>query len=145
MSERKQTVVVGDEQTRARALRFLQSLDLSKPWEITIQRKRRKRTLSQNALMWKWINEVADLVSRETGQDADDIHEFFKAKFLPAAGRKIVEIGGETVEHRTTTELSTADMGRYMDAIYAFVVNELGILLPLPEEYGRDANGRNAA
>lgn len=139
MGERKQTIVVSDNRTRMQAIRALQNLDTTKPWEITVQRKRKKRTLKQNALMWKWINEVADAVAEHTGHDADDIHEFFKAKFLPAAGRKIVEIDGETVERRTTTALDTAGMGRYMDAIYAFVVNELGILLPVPEEYGRDA------
>ena len=139
MSERKQTIVVSDDRTRMRAIRVLQNIDASKPWEITVQRKRKRRTLNQNALMWKWINEVADAVAQHTGHDADDIHEFFKAKFLPVAGRKVVEIDGETVERRTTTALDTADMGRYMDAIYAFVVNELGVLLPVPEEYGRDA------
>jgi hypothetical protein len=124
--------IVRNEQMRERVIGLLQQLDLSKPWEVRIQRHQQKRTLSQNALYWKWINEVADIVSRETGQDSDDIHEFFKAKFLPSAGRKVVEIGGETVERRTTRALDTKDMARYMEAIEGFVVSELGILLPAP-------------
>jgi hypothetical protein len=123
--------VLRDETIRANVLRLIAALDLSKPWQVTVEPFRKPRTLSQNALMWKWLNDVAEAVSQHTGMDADDIHEFFKKKFLTP---RIVEIGGEAVERYTTTNLSTAEMSRYMDRIYAFVTSELGILLPLPEE-----------
>jgi len=120
----------GDQATVANAIVHL-NLEGGRKWQVTIEPFKKKRTLSQNALMWKWIGEVANLVHKETGQDADDIHEFFKTKFLPA---RIVEIAGETIERRTTTKLSTQEMSDYMTKIHAFVTSELGFILPLPEE-----------
>ena len=96
----------------------------------------KRRSLSQNALMWKWINEVADHVQRATGQDSDDVHDFFKRKFLKP---KVIEIAGETVQKYSTKNLTVPEMTEYMNHIYAFVTSELGILLPIPEELGRAA------
>lgn len=131
MAKREQKIILHDDALRRRAMSFLAALDLSKPWEVTIKPYRKRRTLNQNSLMWAWLNEVAGHVEDHTGQDADDIHEFFKQKFLHP---KVIEIGGETVLKYTTTELSTAEMKDYMDRIYAFVTQEFGIMLPLPEE-----------
>jgi hypothetical protein len=82
--------------------------------------------------MWLWLNEVADHVSKHTGHDLDEIHDAFKQKFLPA---KIKEVLGETIDCRTTTKLTTLEMSEYMDRIYAFVTSELGVILPLPQEF----------
>lgn len=128
---KKQTIILRDDMLLQRLIRHLQALDLSKPVEVTIQRHRKRRSLSQNALMWKWLGEVVAHVREHTGMDADDIHEFFKAKFLPP---RLIELAGEAVEYRTTTTLTTAEMSEYMDAIYHFCTSELGLLLPLPEE-----------
>ena len=130
----KQTIIIRDEAVRERVVNVLANLNIEKPWEVTIQRHTRKRSLSQNSLMWKWLNEVADHVRDHTGMDSDDIHEFFKAKFLPA---KIVDINGESAEYRTTKSLTTSEMADYMNRIYAWATSELGLLLPVPEELGR--------
>lgn len=122
--------IVRSEEGRQRALQVIASLDLAKPWEIIVAPHRKKRTLSQLGLYWKWINEVAEMVARETGHDADEIHEFFKQKFLPP---EVIEINGEIIERRTTTNKSTVEMTAYMDRIYAFCTSELGLFLTLPE------------
>lgn len=131
MSQKRPAYVLRNEAIRANVLRLIAALDLSKPWQVTVEPWKKPRTLSQNALMWKWHGEVVKAVSDHTGADADDIHDFFKKKFLTP---RIVEIGGEAVERYTTTTLNTVEMSQYMDRIYAFVTSELGILLPLPEE-----------
>lgn len=123
--------IVSDEATRAAVSALVGKLALEKPWAITVEPYVKKRSLSQNSLMWRWINDVADKVRDETGNDADAVHDFFKQKFLSP---EIVEIGGETTARYTTTNLSVQEMKDYMDRIYAFVTSELGILLPLPEE-----------
>jgi hypothetical protein len=128
---KRPALVIRDPQMRARVAELIGSLDLSKPWKVTVEPYRKARTLSQNALMWKWHGEVVKAVCRETGNDADDIHEFFKRKFLTP---KVVEINGETVERYTTTTLTAGEMSEFMNRIYAFVTTELGLLLPLPEE-----------
>lgn len=131
MTTRPRPIVVQDEHMRKRVLDLIAALDLSRKWQVTVEPYRKKRSLSQNSLMWAWINEVAGHVREHTGMEADDVHEFFKQKFLPA---RVIELAGETVEHRTTTKLTTAEMSEYMDAIYRFCTSELGLLLPLPEE-----------
>lgn len=127
---------VTNDHQRQLAIGVLQCLSLDgKEWQVTIERKKKRRTLSQNALMWKWLNEVAQQIQKETGQDADDVHEFFKARFLP---KRIVEIGDETETLiGSTKKLTTAEMSEYMNRIHAWAASELGIYLPVPEDLGR--------
>lgn len=125
-----------DSASRDRVIAHLAHLNVDKKWTVELKRKSTRRTLNQNALMWKWHSGVVKAVCTDTGNDAEDIHEFFKRKFLTP---QIVEIGGETIERYSTKNLSTKEMHEFMERIYAFVTGDLGILLPLPIEYGRDA------
>lgn len=86
------------------------------------------RSLSQNALMWVYLTKIA----LETGDDAEDLHEFFKSKFLP---KRIVKIKGKENEHEvesigSTTKLNKADFGEYMSKIERLT----GIAIPSKEE-----------
>ena len=127
----KQTIIIRDETLRKRVIGLLNNIDLTHPWEVTIKPYRKRRSLSQNALYWKWLEEVVAEVSNYTGHAKDEIHAFFKEKFCPA---QTIEINGEIVVHRTTTRLTPAEMKEYMDQVYAFATTELGLVLPLPEE-----------
>ena len=124
--------IVSDERGRKRALDVLSTLDLTKPWQVVIEPYRKKRTASQNALMWAWLEQVAQLIHEDTGTDKDDIHEFFKLKFLPV---RIIAINGEE-RHipGSTAKLTTAEMVAYMDKINAWVTSTLGLILPTPED-----------
>jgi hypothetical protein len=73
------------------------------------------RSLSQNALYWVYLKKI----SLETGTDSEDLHDFFKIKFLP---KRIAKIKGKTTEHTvetvtSTTKLSKADFSEYMNKI----------------------------
>ena len=114
---------------------FISALDSSKAYDITIAQHREKRTKSQNALMWVWIGEVVDHVIDHTGMDSDEVHDFFKRKFLTP---KISEIGNEIHEHYSTKKLSIEDMSRYMNKIHAFGTVELGLRLRDPGDLGKD-------
>lgn len=139
---KKQTIILRDQQTRARLVAMIQALNVDRrPWQVTLERWRKPRSNQQLRLMWKWVHEVAGYVGEHTGMDADDIHEFFKQKFLTP---KVIQIGEHVVKRYTTTELDTVQMSDYMDRIYAWVTSELGLLLPTPAEYGRDEYGRAA-
>ncbi len=109
---------------------------MSKPWSVTVEPFKKKRTLSQNGLYWKWLERTVDIVARETGNDKDDLHDIFKEKFLTP---KIVEFDGQVHRKYSTKNLTTAEMSEYMNRIYAFVTSQLGIILPIPEELHRDA------
>lgn len=125
--------IVRDDYVRGRVLDLIAKLDLSKPWEITVEPHRARRSLNQNSLYHKWVG----IVAAETGHSHDEVHEFLKAEFLPP---RHVEIGGRTRECRpSTTALKIDEMSQYMNQVYAWAGSTLGIILPVPEELGHAA------
>lgn|SRR3990167_767491 len=82
---------------------------------IKITKPKENRTLSQNNLYWLYL----EVIGRETGNDAEELHELFKQKFLP---RKTVIVQGKKSAHevvmiKSTTKLSKVEFGDYMDKI----------------------------
>lgn len=126
-----QVIIIRDLHTQARVLSLIGALNLEKPWRVTIERYTKRRTPSQLALYWRWLDQVVQHIHEHTGQDKDDVHEALKAKFLPA---RIVELDGQPYEVRSTKKLSTAEMTAYIDKVYWWATSELGLMLPLPEE-----------
>ncbi len=125
-----QTLTIANEQSRRRAAEHVAGLSVDgKRWEVTVKRWRKKRTLNQNALYWKWITEVVDHVSDYTGYEKDEVANHCKQEFLPP---KIIAIDGKRSHYRTTTNLSTKEMAEYMDRIYRWASQELGLVLPSP-------------
>lgn len=89
-----------------------------------------KRTLTQNAYYWVYLT----VLEREFGNAADDLHDYFKHKFLP---RDFVTIRGKkgkvTFERiKSTTKLSKLEFGEYLDKI----AEATGVPLPNPQEAG---------
>lgn len=131
----KETIIIRDEALRKVALFTIGALDLDKAWKITIERETKRRTLSQNALYWKWIDTVVQHIAEYTGYGKDEVHNFLKNKFLPA---HTIQIRGETHLYRSTKNQTTAEQAKYMEQIYAWATTELGLFLPVPEDLGRD-------
>ena len=102
-------------------------LDLTKKWRVTIAPYVKNRTTDQNNLLWAFYTEIAN----HTGHTPEEIHEYCKAAFLAP---KIITVGKDTKEYRTTTKLTTAEFSDYIERIYAFAAGELGVRLPVPEE-----------
>lgn len=121
--------IIRDDAVRANCIKAIQALNLSgKPWHVRIEPFKKRRTLSQNNLMWAEIEWIVAAVGRETGNDKDDLHRFFKSKFLP---RRIIEVNGEAREvEPTTTDLLTVGMSEYIERIRAWCASELGLVLP---------------
>lgn len=101
-------------------------IDPDRPLEVVIQQHRKKRSLSANALYWKWIG----IISEDTGNDPDALHEWMKRQFsLP----RTVTIMGDECEVYTTAKMSVKEMSEYMDRVFAWAASE-GIILPQPED-----------
>jgi hypothetical protein len=82
-----------------------------------------KRTDAQHRYYWVYVSEI----SKETGNEPEDLHELFKAKFLP---RKRVEVLGETIERGSSTKnLTRTEFSEYIDRIA-----EMTGILPPPLE-----------
>ena len=121
-------LIVRDEDIRQRALDFIAGLDLDKPWELTVKRHVKKRSLEQNNLYHQWVGAIAG----ETGHSHDEVHEWLKAEYLAP---RMVEINGKTQQWRpTTTKLTTKEMSEFMDQVYVFGTSQLGLMLPVLED-----------
>ena len=112
-------------------LDIIRRLPLEKhAWDITIKRHVKQRSLPQNAMMWEWYT----VIGNEIGYDKDEVHNIMRKKFLPW---REVTIIGETVIILTSTsdpKFTTAHMTKYLNDIDRFAADELGILLPHPQD-----------
>lgn len=91
--------------------------------QIIVKKKRKDRTLLQNAYYWVCIT----IIANELGYLPEEIHATFKAMFL-------VDRSGKMPVVRSTTRLNTVEFSEYFERI-ALQAAELGIVLPDPEDY----------
>lgn len=121
-------IIIRTKVNRDFALKIIGNLkiDPDRPLEVLIQQHRPRRSLSQNALYWKWLG----IISVETGNDPDDLHEFFKREY---AEPRSVSVKGEDFSVYSTAKMSVEDMSKYMERVFTFAAHE-GIVLPVPEE-----------
>jgi|DEB0MinimDraft_4_1074332.scaffolds.fasta_scaffold72566_2 hypothetical protein len=112
---------------RERVLEHIRALADSKRWRVTVVRYQKRRTLPQNALFHKWVDQIAT----ETGNDNESTKDALKAMFLPP---RIIAMGDELKEVRqSTAALNVADMAQFMTRVQGWAASE-GIALPQPEE-----------
>lgn len=125
----KKVFILRTDDDRARFVRWVNKFALTKPVQFTIELYRKRRSVSQNALMWIWLHEIAT----ETGNDADDLHDLFKRKYLLPDEKEIL---GEVHQVYTTRTLSTVEFTEYLTRIEAFMATGYGITLTQPEASG---------
>lgn len=107
---------------------YLDRLPDGKQYDISIVLHKTKRTLDQNGLYFRWVN----IIAKETGNDTDTTHKALAKKFL---GVEVVDVMGEKVARiKSTTKLNTAEFTDYLTQVESFAVQELGIILPHPED-----------
>jgi hypothetical protein len=128
---RRQEFILSGELQRAALAKFVSTVNLDKPLRVTIEENKKRRSLSQMGLYWKWVNEVADKVADFTGHTSDEIHTIFKQKFLSP---RVITLNGHDYAQYTTTKLTIGEMADYMTRVYEFVTTELGVIVSLPEE-----------
>lgn len=110
-----------DELERAAAV--VRGLNPARQWRITIAQHRERRSPEQNALLWAIYGEIA----KETGNDAEDIHEAMKFRFLPPIQ---IEIGGEAIPvPPSSRKLDTHQFSQFVEQVQAFAASELGIIV----------------
>lgn len=98
--------------------------------QFEIDKRKTKRSRSQNSYYWMYLGVIA----QETGDEADDLHEFLKRKLLPPVFKMIR--GEEVRLPASTTDLSKADFSDYMDKIAALT----GVPIPDPVAAGYISN-----
>lgn len=95
---------------------------------LRIEKPKSLRSNRQNSYYWAYL----EIVSHETGNLAEDLHEFFREKLLP---KKFIVIHGkkgdyEIEKRKSTTELSKIEFGEYLDKICSVC----GVELPDPSK-----------
>lgn len=123
--------IIGESQ-RHRAIEMIAGLPMVPVHEVVIRERKSKRSLDQNALHWKRLDALRLHVADSTGQfySAEDLHEFFKAKFLDV---QMVEVGGDSVKvQRTTTKMNTREFSDFMESIDRYCIDRLGFYMPQP-------------
>lgn len=101
---------------------------------IRIEKRHAKRSLQANA--WYW-SQVVGLVAEHTGYTADEVHEFYKAKFLPRTmnfQNGNGEIVAEFVTGGTTTVLNKVEFYEYCEQIREWAATTLDVTIPNPGE-----------
>lgn len=113
---------------RDMVIAYLVRLDISKKlYTVEVLEKKSNRTISQNSLYWLWLT----CIEHETGTGRDELHEFFKQKFLLPDE---INVFGITILRWTTTDKNTLQFKNYLDKIQIFANAELSIMLPNPED-----------
>lgn len=101
--------------------RLLQHLKENDGKEYKIEPLVRTRSLSQNNLYHLFL----DVIERETGQNAEEVHEWAKRKFLQP--REITVNGEKMKICGSTTTLNKTEFGDYLDKISSAVE------MPIPD------------
>jgi hypothetical protein len=81
--------------------------------------------------MWMWLHCISD----ETGNDPEDLHEYFGKKYLPWISKQVFD--EEVTRRLSTTQLDSKQFTEYLDRIKAEMLNQ-GIFLPEPGEQAFD-------
>ena len=123
-------LIIRTEADQDRAIAAIQALPPG-AWEVTITRHRKRRSVSQNALLWKWYGELQEAVADASGASPEDIHEYCKTRFLAP---RPVTIGDSVTLVRSTKRMTVAEFGAYLDRVYAWATGDLGLVLTNPEE-----------
>tara|TARA_R110001592_G_scaffold38655_1_gene127462 strand:+ start:4062 stop:4475 length:414 start_codon:yes stop_codon:yes gene_type:complete len=96
---------------------------------ISIKPNNMTRTQKQNALYWS----IVEQIKTETGNTKDAIHVHCQSEFLETRVEEVAK--QQRVVLKSTTSLSTKEMGIYLDEIIAWVENDLGLRLNLPDDW----------
>ncbi len=89
-----------------------------------------ERSNQQSRYYWLYLR----VIEQETGQNADDVHEWAKRKFLPP---RFIRVNEEELRiPGSTTALTRSEFTDYLDKISA----ETGVPLPDPEAAGYISN-----
>lgn len=117
------------------AMGFISRLSHDKKWQITIEPYKKKRSLSQNALYWVWVDKITKECGDIVGYTKDEMARIFKQKFLVPS---VVTHGGIDYTEYSTKGLSKTEMSEYMGHIERFSASEFGVYVPIPEELQRN-------
>jgi len=124
------TIIIRGQEQKDYAKRLIDGLTLAPTMVVEIKRFRKKRSLSQNALLHKWFG----LIAEEFGDTPDGVKSDLKREFLPMVERHSQITGEITMEPKGTSELTPQEMADFMTRIEAWAP-KFGIILPTTKDF----------
>ena len=133
MKQQRFVLRPGETAPLANLLTWIASRDPEKTWSVEVAEFKRNRKKAQNAYLWAAVYPTIQQAIRDSRGEfysTEEIHEWFRDKFLP---NRVVTIKGESKAIRpSTTSLSPGEFWDYVDQIICFCA-ESGIVIPEPE------------
>ena len=124
-------IIIRDQKGKDRVHELIRQLDPDKVWQVTVEPWVKKRSLDQNALMWKWFTIIAD----DTGDTKQSVHDDVVPDLVEPTGYMMHK--GKPAPQWNTSKMNTAQMAELLNKLHAWAASTLGIALPLPEEMHR--------
>lgn len=140
----KQTFVIRTKDDALDMVDTIVNLPLETPISVEIKEHKLKRTLTQNALLHQWFDEIAvqrmdkgwepPEVMKDNGKPfkpAELIKEYFKNRFLPTIEIAITD-DYTVIRPKSTSDLDTGECSNFMMMVEADC-SEHGIRLTIPK------------
>lgn len=104
---------------------------LNAKYTVELTKFNTKRSLNANKYYWAVLRTIA----KDTGNDEDDLHLYFKQRFLEP--RKVIfkETGEEKEVVGNSSDLDSLVFFEYVEKVRIMAIQELNIYCPTPEEY----------
>ncbi len=118
---------------------FLQGMSFDRPLVVSWKNYSPTRSLSANALYWKWLSQMAShFTGRGYPLTKEDAHDLMRHQFLGYTEPRAIGRTEIPAALKSTSSLTVAEMCDYMTRVDAWAVGH-GLFLVRPEysEYER--------
>jgi hypothetical protein len=123
----KQSGVIRNKDYALRQLDMLFGTISDGEYELILPKKKKKRTIPQNRLMWLWFA----CLEQDSGTPKESFHDYYCGMFLlrheTVMGKDVTLVSG-------TSKLNTVQFKDFLDKVQADVASERGIILPNPDD-----------
>jgi hypothetical protein len=123
----------GRERVIARAGLFLSSLPQDRPYKVTVEEHKQKRSLSQNALLWAIYDEIIKRGGEAMGGwESSELHDFF---LMEHYGAETVDIFGKRKLRplRRSSKLTKMEFSDHVEFVLRFMAQR-GVAINVPGE-----------
>ncbi len=136
--------VLRDSAIKARACLAINMVDTTgELMECVIRPHKKKRSLAQNNLLWKWLTEISVFIDQEHGQKfkPEELKAEFQERYLGFEAYKKLDgsIGKKLIGTSKLTVLQKRD---FLESIEYYARSEIGVNLTHPEDYYYEAMGK---
>lgn len=117
--------ILRNEAIRGSVLSFLQKLDIAQAIEVIVRPFIEKRSIEQNARLWK----LHELAGEFVGCSADDMHEDMLCKFYGYTEVKMPSGYMKRTPLKRSSTRNKKEFRAFMERVETFYISELGVYL----------------